>query len=501
MRLVRLLISIACLGVMATSLRAQVRITGYRYAIIGAENDNLGIKEYVEAMLESDGLKVIQNPNSLEPKEKLKVLLFRFRYWDKVTMGIVNPKSCEIGAWDLISNRLIGNPRGSSTWGGMTNAGLAESAVRSAWKQMKYKGFSESDHVANTNELFPARPKVMANIEAFKKSQLTNAIEGIWSFDNNAYQILITKDETGNFGDFVGLVLSSESPAWNKDEVKFEIRSTAAESVFTGNFYRGDKAKIGTTFSLKGSALEWQFDLPDGKRENALMIRNWPRTVNSQGPSNNTGSVGTSFLIGLDGFLATNFHVIDSGGPIKVFFPEAKKEYEAIVVLQDRKNDLAILQIKAFNPYDLGITKLPYRLVSSAESKIGDRVYTVGFPLGPELGNTVKYTEGSLSSKNGMQDDPTYLQISTPIQPGNSGGPLLGPGGNLIGVVVASINPDWMKKQFGTIPQNINFAVKADYLLTLIDMLPVAPNRNFAPSTSPDLVAKAVAIVRVGPRQ
>ena len=497
MRSSRLFVALVWIGLLTGSLMAQVSVNGYKYAMVMADNDALSIQDRVVSMLESEGIKVIANPNTLDPKERTKVLGLRFRCWDKINMGM--PKYAEVGLWDISSGRLIGKARGGATWG-MSHAGIAESAVIDAWKQLQYKGFSESIHAANLRELFPGRPTVHIDIDAFKQEVHANKIEGIWSFDNNAYQILIFKDAAGSYGDFVGTVISSDSPAWNKDEIKFEFRTTATDSVFTGNFYRGDKTKIGTTFILKEGTLEWQFDLPDGKKENALLIRNWPKFSPTTAPTNIGSYVGTSFLVGLDGFLATNFHVIESGGSIKVFFPEAKREYSATVALQDRKNDLAILQVKDFNSQDLGLKKLPYRLVSSGNSKIGDRVYTVGFPLGAQLGTTVKYTEGSLSSKNGMQDDPTYLQVSTPIQPGNSGGPLLGPGGNLIGIVVSSLNPEWMKRQFGATPQNVNFAVKADYLITLIDMLPVPPNRDFAVATSPEVVAKAVAIVRVTPK-
>ena len=72
----------------------------------------------------------------------------------------------------------------------------------------------------------------------------------------------------------------------------------------------------------------------------------------------------------------------------------------------------------------------------------------------------------------GLQDDPRLFQISTPLQPGNSGGPLFNNNGDLIGVVVSSLNANYFYENIGVIPQNVNFAIKSTYLINLISMIP-----------------------------
>jgi S1-C subfamily serine protease len=91
-------------------------------------------------------------------------------------------------------------------------------------------------------------------------------------------------------------------------------------------------------------------------------------------------------------------------------------------------------------------------------------VYTLGFPLGDLLSNEVKYTNGTISAHAGIEDEVSKFQISAPIQPGNSGGPVFDDRGNLLGVIVSSLDDEGL--------QNINFAIKTPYLKSLIDILP-----------------------------
>jgi S1-C subfamily serine protease len=78
-------------------------------------------------------------------------------------------------------------------------------------------------------------------------------------------------------------------------------------------------------------------------------------------------------------------------------------------------------------------------------------------------------TKGEISSQTGFQDDPRQWQISVPIQPGNSGGPLCDENGNLIGIVESTLDAIKMAKMAGEIPQNVNYAVKSSYILPLLD--------------------------------
>jgi S1-C subfamily serine protease len=90
----------------------------------------------------------------------------------------------------------------------------------------------------------------------------------------------------------------------------------------------------------------------------------------------------------------------------------------------------------------------------------GDEVVLVGFPYSGLLTSSPSVSVGTVSALAGVHDDIRFLQISAPVRPGNSGGPLLDLSGNVAGVVVATINAPAVLKITGSVPQNVNFAIK-----------------------------------------
>lgn len=78
-------------------------------------------------------------------------------------------------------------------------------------------------------------------------------------------------------------------------------------------------------------------------------------------------------------------------------------------------------------------------------------------------------TTGNLSSLSGMGGDTRFLQITAPVQPGNSGGPMLDAAGNLMGVVVSKLDAIKLAKITGDMAQNVNFAIHANVLRTFLD--------------------------------
>ena len=93
----------------------------------------------------------------------------------------------------------------------------------------------------------------------------------------------------------------------------------------------------------------------------------------------------------------------------------------------------------------------------------------VGFPLQGLLSSQASVTAGIVSRLAGPHDDTHQLQITAPVQPGNSGSPLLDASGAVAGIVVAKLNGLRIIKRTGTIPENVNFAVNAKYARALLD--------------------------------
>jgi S1-C subfamily serine protease len=169
--------------------------------------------------------------------------------------------------------------------------------------------------------------------------------------------------------------------------------------------------------------------------------------------------IGSGFFVTRDGYLLTNFHVVHDAAKVKVRYKN--HDYAADVVEVDRDYDLAVLKISGADVSPLAISRK-----DSAE--LGDSVFTIGFPNIEMQGMEPKYTDGKISSLAGMQDDPHEYQISVPVQPGNSGGPLCDANGDVVGIVVARLNDLAALRESGAVPQNVNYAVKSKLALRLL---------------------------------
>jgi S1-C subfamily serine protease len=177
------------------------------------------------------------------------------------------------------------------------------------------------------------------------------------------------------------------------------------------------------------------------------------------------GDVASGTAWGVDkGYLATAAHVIEGGKRIDVYRDGAKIG-EARVIVADQANDLAIL---AFIKHPA--EKLKILPLATGPATLGRSVFTLGYPAPEVMGQAVKMTSGQINSTSGMQDDTRMLQISVPLQSGNSGGPVLGWDGSVVGVVDTKLFK--LDEEGREPPQNVNYAVKASYLRPLLDDLP-----------------------------
>lgn len=132
----------------------------------------------------------------------------------------------------------------------------------------------------------------------------------------------------------------------------------------------------------------------------------------------------------------------------------------------DVANDLALLSAKMPND---GVAKF------SIGARLGESAYAFGFPLGTLLSSSGNFTVGNVSALTGSNDDSRYLQTSTPIQQGNSGGPLLNGAGAVIGVTSEKPNALKISSYTGDIPQNVNFAIQSAIVVNFLTTQGVSP--------------------------
>lgn len=170
---------------------------------------------------------------------------------------------------------------------------------------------------------------------------------------------------------------------------------------------------------------------------------------------------GTGFIVSADGVVVTNEHVVDGCGEVRA------AGHVADVMASDATNDLALLKL----PQPGDMAQPPYEVATlraGSTVSLGEDVVAAGYPLSGILDNDLNITPGIVSATSGIGGDPRYIQITTPVQPGNSGGPLLDRSGDVIGVVSAKL--DWVaaSEASGALPENVNFAVRAPLLTALL---------------------------------
>jgi S1-C subfamily serine protease/replication-associated recombination protein RarA len=189
----------------------------------------------------------------------------------------------------------------------------------------------------------------------------------------------------------------------------------------------------------------------------------WATTGKNENPSGakKRESSGTGFFVSADGYVVTNAHVVEGCSDPKVVCGFAEP-VSAHVLARDAANDLALLKVEIASDH---VATLRTGI------RIGEEIAAFGYPLRGLLSAGGNFTVGNVSALAGLNNDSRHLQISAPVQPGNSGGPVLDRSGNVVGVVVAKLNAAAM--MFATknkdIAQNVNFAIGINVLTAFLD--------------------------------
>jgi serine protease Do len=159
---------------------------------------------------------------------------------------------------------------------------------------------------------------------------------------------------------------------------------------------------------------------------------------------------GSAFAVSAKGYLITSLHMVS--GADSIFIQNKFTErVNASLVFSDPRLDLAVLKVD--NAEVVKAWKLPFRL-NNDQGAVGDRVFTLGYPR-----KDMVYGEGSLSAESGYANDTSMYQISIPVNPGNSGGPVLDEAGNVIGVIRGKISG----------AEATGFAIKSNQILKALE--------------------------------
>ena len=204
-------------------------------------------------------------------------------------------------------------------------------------------------------------------------------------------------------------------------------------------------------------------------------------TTNLQSDSNNR-TIATGFFVTDSGHLITAHHVVKDAKKIQVLV-DRQRVFTATLLKGSEKLDLALLQIQAITPF--------VYLSHSKGVPAGMDVVTIGYPQVAIQGITPKITRGIVNSSTGLRDAKNAFQFSAEVQKGNSGGPLIGPGGTIVGVVQSKLDALKLSETTDDLTQNVNFATKSAVLLEFIKDVPNLPTTR---PLQPEQPLKAIRV-------
>lgn len=293
-------------------------------------------------------------------------------------------------------------------------------------------------------------------------------LEGIWQ-SNDGYKYAIEKDvdDRGQrmTDQFRMIVLESSFDGWSIGQIKGFIQFGSVDNIYSMKYYtrmaNGSNTSSQQVILVQESPILLSFNRVDGGK--IALYKLYPQVSVEEiedgiSPEEDDKQWSGSGIAISDRHIATNYHVVDGAKSLIVtgINGNTNRNYEVEVVATDKFNDLAILHVNdnTFNGFP------PFKYGFSTETKdIGTEVFVLGYPLITTMGEDIKLTNGIISAKTGFQGDVSLYQISAPIQPGNSGGPLFDDDGDLIGIVNA--------KHTGA--ENVGYAIKLLYLKNLIE--------------------------------
>lgn len=299
----------------------------------------------------------------------------------------------------------------------------------------------------------------------WEKSGL-NQLEGIYENivnDNNPFKqrLALKFDKVSDKYELIYLS-GAGNIIWKEGDLKANIIKTANPNIYKVKWYLENKTiseDLYISFEQGIMKLIWT-----NSNTESLYLKLYPTSTDNTTNSITEKSSGTGYAISSDGYIVTNHHVTNGATSIKIrgVNGDFSKSYTAKIIVEDKNNDLSIIKIN--DPSFTTLGTIPY-IISNRSSDVGTSVFVLGYPLRATMGDEVKLTNGIISSKSGFQGDVTAYQITAPVQSGNSGGPLFDDQGNVIGIINA--------KHTGA--ENASYAIKASYLLNLIDLMPTPP--------------------------
>lgn len=295
-------------------------------------------------------------------------------------------------------------------------------------------------------------------VEIFKKA--TKPYLGIYSIYQNMdywtkYACVMTSDS-----EYVFVYYNSNDlwvkKHWKKGDVKARMKKSFTPGIFDATWYGSNKGVIDNVKMKFEDKLLHTF----GPGLNLYLNMVYPDSV----PTLENTTFGTGFALNENGYIMTCYHLFRQAKEIYIKGINGNFDIRqrAKLITYDKNNDLAVLKLADTT---IKFKSIPYNFRKD-ESKIGDNVMVLGYPMTPIMGDNIKLTDGLISSESGVLGDISMYQVTAPIQPGNSGCPLFNKEGDVIGLINSKIY----------LADNVGYAIKTKYWE---DMLKGFPSINY----------------------
>jgi serine protease Do len=285
-----------------------------------------------------------------------------------------------------------------------------------------------------------------------------------WNFireDKKYYLRLVFDGRSSWKGKFIGINLRNELFGLTTDDVNIDFLKDLAS--YRGiRFYIMGSQKPLDALSLYGSMAAILKTIECLKsRQNPQLPTRGKKPGGED--SDQVAESGSGIIVSDQGHILTNHHVVKNCSSIHVTqlgdIPRA-----ANILRSDPTNDLVIIKIK-----NEELTGNPAKFKTDSV-KQGENIAVYGFPLAGALSLTGNVVSGNITSLSVLMDDTRFFQISAPVQPGNSGGPLIDSSGLIVGVVTSRISDVAVAKATGASPQNVNFAIKGTVAMNFLEV-------------------------------
>ena len=334
-----------------------------------------------------------------------------------------------------------------------------------------FKVITQEELEKARNKIIPERQRIerfYAQVYDKLGGDLDN-IEGIYkSVDQGEsfeYDIAIFKSYENN-REYVGLILSTTDSDLSIGGKIFTFEKTAQANLFFGKY----QTKGGTSYENKTASLNGAI-LKMGVKS---FIKMYPaegetRQYREINPMVDWQSSGSGVLINNKGYIATNNHVINGAEKIRISFQNDSIDYEAKIISQNEENDVAIVQITDSR---FKSTVNPVKWNSSVS--LGEKVFTLGYPISNKMSDNVKVVDGIVSGLNGREGNKAFFQTTLPVWYGNSGGPCFNSKGEILGLATQIL---WDK---GEKVDNVAYITKTSNVLSLANSIITKENISSA---------------------